>query len=80
MSGLGGDIVDAYLKRRKTALQLDRALLRTFLRAEFGLQAPIDFESETGFGQFDRSAGHSGSIVMAVGLDTVSPVRRTSPF
>jgi hypothetical protein len=39
MSGLGGGVVDAYLKRRKTALQLDRALLGTFLGAEFGLQA-----------------------------------------
>jgi hypothetical protein len=62
---LGGGVVDAYLKRRKTALQFDRAVLGTFLRAELGLKATIDFEGETGFGHFDRSAGHSVSVVMA---------------
>jgi len=50
---LGGGVVDAYLKRRKTALQFNGAMLGT-----------IDFEGETGFGQFDRSAGHSGSVVI----------------
>jgi hypothetical protein len=56
---LGGGIVDAYLKHRKTALQFDRTLLGTFLRAELGLQATIDFKGETDFGQFIRSVGHS---------------------
>jgi hypothetical protein len=40
-------------------------VLGTFLGAELGLKATIDFESETGFGQFDRSAGHAESVVMA---------------
>jgi hypothetical protein len=35
-----------------------------FLGAELGLQSPIDFEGKTGFWQFDRSAGHSESIVI----------------
>jgi hypothetical protein len=61
---LGGGVVDAYLKRRKTALQFNGAMLGTFLGAELGLKATIDFEGETGFGQFDRSAGHSGSVVI----------------
>jgi hypothetical protein len=56
---LGGGIVDAYLKHRKTAFQLDRTLLGTFLGAELGLQATIDFESETVSGEFNRSDGHS---------------------
>jgi hypothetical protein len=50
VSRLGGGIVDAYPKHRKTALQFDRALLGTFLGAELGLQATIDFESETALG------------------------------
>jgi hypothetical protein len=56
---LGGGIVDAYLKHRKTALQFDRTLLGTFLGAELGLQATIDLKGETVFGQFNRSDGHS---------------------
>jgi hypothetical protein len=59
VSRLGGSIVDADLKHRKTALQFDRTLLGTFLGAELGLQATIDFESETIFGQFNRADGHS---------------------
>jgi hypothetical protein len=47
VSRLGGGIVDAYLKHRKTALQLIARPLGTFLGAELGLQATIDFESET---------------------------------
>jgi hypothetical protein len=47
---LGGGIVDAYLKHRKTTFQFDRTLLGTFLGAELGLQATIDFESETVLG------------------------------
>jgi len=62
---LGGGVVDAYLKRWKTPLQFGRAMLGTFLGAKLGLKATIDFESETRFGQFDRSAGHSKSVVMA---------------
>jgi hypothetical protein len=38
-------------------------MLRAFLGAELSLQATINFERETGFGWFDRSAGHSVSIV-----------------
>jgi hypothetical protein len=59
---LGGGVVDAYLKHRKTTLQFDRTVLGTFLGAELGLQATIDFEGETGFGQFDCLAGHSVSV------------------
>jgi hypothetical protein len=59
VSRLGGGIVDANLKHRKTAFQLDRTLLGTFLGAELGLQATIDFESETVSGEFNRSDGHS---------------------
>jgi hypothetical protein len=64
VSRLGGGIVDADLKHRKTALQFDRTLLGTFLGAELGLQATIDFESETVFGQFNRSDGHSETVVV----------------
>jgi hypothetical protein len=39
-------------------------VLGTFLGAELGLKATIDFEGETGFGQFDRSTGHLESIVI----------------
>ena len=53
MSRLGGDVIDAYLKHRKTTFQFDRPVLGTFLGAELGLQATIDFENETGFWQFD---------------------------
>jgi hypothetical protein len=35
-----------------------------FLGAELGLQSSIDFEGKTGFWQFDRSAGHSESMVI----------------
>jgi hypothetical protein len=62
---LGGGVVDAYLKRRFPALQFDRAVLGTFLGAELDLKATIDFEGEAGFGHFDRSAGHSVSVVTA---------------
>jgi hypothetical protein len=65
---LGAGVVDAYLKHRKTALQFDRAVFCTFFGAELGLQPSIDFEGETGFGQFDRSAGHSESIVIGGGV------------
>ena len=64
MSRLGGGVVDADLKHRKTALQFDRAVLCAFLGAELGLQSTIDFEGKTRFGRFDRSAGHSESIVI----------------
>jgi hypothetical protein len=64
VSRLGGGVVDADLKHRKTALQFDRALFCAFLGAELGFQSSIDFEGKTGFWQFDRSAGHSESIVI----------------
>ena len=64
VSRLSGGVVDAYLKHRKTAFQFDRPVLGTFLGAELGLQATIDFEGETGFGQFDCLAGHSVSVVV----------------
>jgi hypothetical protein len=73
---LSGGIIDTYLKHRKTTLQFDRSVLGTFPGAELGLQATIDFESETGFGQFDCLAGHSVSVVvgaMVSGLVTASP-------
>jgi hypothetical protein len=62
VSRLGGGIIDAYLKHRKTALQFDRTMLGTFLGAELGLQSTIDFESETVFGQFNRPVGHSETV------------------
>jgi hypothetical protein len=65
VSRLGGGIVDAYPEHRKTALQFGRALLGTFPGAELCLQATIDFESETVFGQISRSDGHSETAVMA---------------
>ena len=83
MSRLGGGVVDAYLKHRKTAFQFDRPVLGTFLGAELGFQATIDFEGETGFGQFDCLAGHSVSVVvggMVSGLVTVSPAWPTRLF
>jgi hypothetical protein len=39
-------------------------VLGTFLGAELGLQATINFEGKTRFGLFDRSAWHSKSVVM----------------
>src|ERR1700722_13374686 len=62
--GPGTGVVDADLKHRKTALQFDRAMLCAFFGAELGLKSSIDFEGKTGFRQFDRSAGHSESIVI----------------
>jgi hypothetical protein len=73
---LSGGVIDTYLKHRKTTLQFDRTVLGTFPGAELGLQATIDFEGETGFGQFDCSTGHSVSVVvgaMVSDLVTVSP-------
>src|SRR3984957_8096152 len=64
VSRLGGGVVDADLKHRKPALQFDRAVFCAFLGAELGLQSSIDFEGKTGFWQFDRSAGHSESMVI----------------
>jgi hypothetical protein len=61
---LGGGVVDADLKQRKPSLQFDCAVFRALLGAELGLQSPIDFEGKTGFWQFDRSAGHSESMVI----------------
>jgi hypothetical protein len=82
VSRLGGGIVDAYLKHRKTTFQFDRTLLGTFLGAELGLQATIDFESETVFGQFNRSNGHSETVVVGnvPHLVKVSLARPTSLF
>jgi hypothetical protein len=80
-SRLGGGIVDANLKHRKTAFQLDRSLLGTFLGAELGLQATIDFESETVFGEFNRPDGHSETRRWHVPHQAkVSLAGPTSPF
>jgi hypothetical protein len=52
-------------------------VLGTLFGAELGFQATIDFEGETGFGQFHCLAWHSVSLVVggvASGLVTVSPV------
>jgi hypothetical protein len=70
VSRLRGGIVNAYLKHRETSLQFDRTLLGIFLGAKLGLQATIDFESETVFWQFNRSDGHSENRV--VGDDRIS--------
>jgi len=67
---LGGGIVDAYLKHRKTTFQFNSTLLGTFPGAELSLQATIDFESETVFGQFNRSDGHQETV--AVGTCRIS--------
>jgi hypothetical protein len=82
VSRLGGGVADAYLKRRKTAAQFDCAVLGTFLGAELGLKATIDFERETVFGQFNRSDGHSESVIVGnvPHLVKVSPATPTSPF
>jgi hypothetical protein len=80
---LGGGIVDAYLKHRKTAFQFGRPVLGTLFGAELGFQATIDFEGETGFGQFHCLAGHSVSVVVGgvvSGLVTVSPAWPTRLF
>ena len=61
---LGGGVVDADLKHREPALQFDRAVLCAFFGGELGLQSSINFEGKTGFRHFDRSAGHSESIVI----------------
>jgi hypothetical protein len=50
VSRLGARVVDAYLKHREAAFQFDRAALCAFLGAELGLQSPIYFDGETGFG------------------------------
>jgi hypothetical protein len=83
VSRLGAGVVDSDLKHRKPAFQFDRAAFCAFLGAELGLQSSIDFKRETGFWQFDRSAGHSESKVIGrqrVQLVTVSPARPTSLF
>ena len=83
MSRLAVGVVDAYLKHGKTALQFGRAAFCTFPGAELGLKSAVDFKRETGFWQFDRSAGHSESKVIGqqrVHLVTVSPARPTSLF
>ena len=70
------DTMSAALAYGKVVVEFDSALLGTFLGAELGRKATIDFEGETGFGQFDRSAGHSESVVidgMVSDLVTVSP-------
>jgi hypothetical protein len=38
--------MDAHLKHRITAFEFDRTLFGTFLGAELGLQAVINFENE----------------------------------
>jgi hypothetical protein len=82
VSRLRSGIVDAYLKHRKTTFQFDGTLLGTFLGAELGLQAPIDFESETARGQFNRSDWHSETVVVGnvPHLVKVSLVRPASVF
>jgi hypothetical protein len=67
----------------QTAFQFDRPVLGTFLGAELCLQATIDFEGETGFGQFDCLAGRSVSVGdggTVFGLVTVSPAWPTRLF
>jgi hypothetical protein len=77
---LSGGVKDPDLKHRETALQFIRTVLCTFQGAKLGLDATIDFEGETVFGQFNRSAGHlksvSGNAVSD--LVTVIPARPTS--
>ena len=82
VSRLGACVADAYLMHRKTALQFDRAVFCAFPSAELGLQTSVYLDGKTGFGQFDRSARHSESVVLAATCPsgTVSPGRRTSLF
>ena len=60
----------------------DRTLLGTFLGAELGLQATIDFKSETVLGQFNRPEWHSETVVVGnvSYLVKVSLAGPTSPF
>ena len=46
--GFGARVIDANLQVRKTALQRDGAAFGTFSGIEFGLDSPIDLESEPG--------------------------------
>jgi hypothetical protein len=68
MSRLGAGIVDAYLEHRKAALQFDRTVFCAFFGAELALEPSVDLDGKTGFGQFDRSAGHSKSVVVGANL------------
>ncbi|WP_426434070.1 hypothetical protein [Bradyrhizobium genosp. P] len=63
---MGAGVVDPDLKHRKTPLQFDRAKLSTFLGAEFGLEASVDLDRETCFGQFGRSTWHSKPVIIGV--------------
>jgi hypothetical protein len=59
---LGSGVVDAYLKHRESTPQFDRAWLSAFLGAELGLSRPSIAKPR--FGQLDRSAEHSESVVI----------------
>jgi hypothetical protein len=82
VSRLSGGVKDADLKHRKAAFQFDRAVLGPFAGAELGLDATIDFEGETIFGQLGRSVGHSKSVSDSAMFDlvTVIPAWPTRPF
>ena len=61
VSRLRRGVVDEDLKHGETALQFNGAVLCAFLGAELRLQPSIDFEGETGFRRFDRSAAATAS-------------------
>jgi hypothetical protein len=68
MSRLGAGIVDTYLEHWKATLQFDRTVFCAFLGAELGLKPSVYLDGKTGFGQFDRSAGHSKSVIVGANL------------
>ena len=47
MPGFAARVIDANLQVRKTALQRDGAAFGAFSGIEFGLNSPIDLESES---------------------------------
>lgn len=47
MPGFGARVIDANLQIWKTALQRDGAAFSSFFGIEFGLNSPVDLESET---------------------------------
>jgi hypothetical protein len=68
VSHLGTGVADAYPEHRKAALQFNRTVFYAFLGAELGLKPFVDLNGKTGFGQFDRSARHSKSVVVGANL------------
>jgi hypothetical protein len=76
---VGVGVVNPDLKHRETAPQFDRASLGTFLRGEFRLDSPIDFDRKYSFWQFGGSRRHPQSFIgVTRAFGTLSPAPRTS--